>query len=90
MIILLVCKKIIIYKIINNIISLNVNKNYYIKIFFLESVKKFIHLYSNIEKNIIKEIVGLIKNDKQYSNENVANGKIMKDIELILEKLNEV
>ena len=75
---------------INNIISLNVNKNYYIKIFFLESVKKFIHLYSNIEKNIIKEIVGLIKNDKQYSNENVANGKIMKDIELILEKLNEV
>ena len=72
---------------INNIISLNVNKNYYIKIFFLESVKKFIHLYSNIEKNIIKEIVGLIKNDKQYSNENVANGKIMKDIELILEKL---
>ena len=75
---------------INNIISLNVNKNYYIKIFFLESVKKFIHLYSNIEKNIIKEIVGLIKNDKQYSNENVANGKIMKDIELILGKLNEV
>ena len=75
---------------INNIISLNVNKNYYIKIFFLESIKKFIHLYSNIEKNIIKEIVGLIKNDKQYSNENVANGKIMKDIELILEKLNEV
>ena len=74
---------------INNIISLNVNKNYYIKIFFLESVKKFIHLYSNIEKNIIKEIVGLIKNDKQYSNENVANGKIMKYIELILVKLNE-
>ena len=74
---------------VNDIISLNVNKNYYIKIFFLESIKKFIHLYSNNEKNIIKEIVGLIKNDKKYSNENVANGKIMKDIELILGKLNE-
>ena len=75
---------------INDIISLNINKNYCIKIFFLESIKKFIHLYSNIEKNIIKEIVGLIKNDKKYSNENVANNKIMKDIELILKKLNEV
>ena len=75
---------------INDIISLNINKNYYIKIFFLESIKKFIHLYSNIEKNIIKEIIGLIKNDKKYSNENVANDKIMKDIELIFEKLNEV
>lgn len=73
---------------INDIISLNVNKNYYIKVFFLESIKKFIHLYSNNEKNIIKEIVGLIKNDIKYSNENVANNKIMKDIELILGKLN--
>ena len=75
---------------INDIISLNVNKNYYIKVFFLESIKKFIHLYSYNEKNIIKEIIGLIKNDKKYSNENVANSKIMKDIELILGKLNEV
>jgi hypothetical protein len=75
---------------VNDIISLNVNKNYYIKIFFLESIKKFIHLYSNNEKNIIKEIVGLIKNDKKYSNENIANVKIMKDIEIILGKLNEV
>jgi len=75
---------------INDIISLNVNKNYYIKVFFLESIKKFIHLYSNNEKNIIKEIVGLIKNEIKYSNENVANSKIMKDIELILGKLNEV
>ena len=75
---------------INDIISLNVNKNYYIKVFFLESIKKFIHLYSNNEKNIIKEIVGLIKNEIKYSNENVANSKIMNDIELILGKLNEV
>ena len=75
---------------VNDIISLNANKNYYIKIFFLESIKKFIHLYSNNEKNIIKEIVGLIKNDKKYSNENIANVKIMKDIEIILGKLNEV
>lgn len=74
---------------INEISSLNVNKNYYIKIFFLESVKKLMCFYSKEEKNIIKEIVNLIKKDKKYPSENVANNKILNDVEFILVKLNE-
>jgi hypothetical protein len=72
----------------NYISSLDINKNYCVKIFFLDSVKKFIHLYSMEEKNIIKDVIELIKNDKKYSKENVANSKINKDIEFILEKIN--
>ena len=53
------------------------------KLFFLESVKKFINLYSNSEKNIIKEILQLIKNDSKYAKENIANNKINGDIEYI-------
>ena len=73
---------------LNNISSLDLNKNYYIKIYFLESVKKFIHLYSKEEKNIIKEIIELIKNNKKYSEKNIANNKMNNDIEFILNKLN--
>ena len=72
----------------NYISSLDINKNYCVKIFFLDSVKKFIHLYSMEEKNIIKDVIELIKNDKKYSKENIANIKINKDIEFILEKIN--
>ena len=74
-------------KIINYISALDINKKYYIKIFFLESIKNFCHLYSKEEKHIIKEFIELIKSDKKYSPENVANNKINKDIELILDKL---
>ena len=72
----------------NNISSLDICKNYCIKIFFLYSVKKFIHLYSKEEKNFIKDIIELIKKDKKYSKENIANNKINKDIEFIIEKIN--
>ena len=72
---------------LNNIAALDLNKNYYIKIYFLESAKKFIHLYSKEEKNIIKEIVELIKNNKKYSEKNIANNKMYNDIEFILNKL---
>ena len=72
---------------INNITFLEINKNYSMKIFFLDSVKKFIHLYSKNEKNIIKDIVGLIENDKKYSKENIANDKMKKDVDFILNKL---
>ena len=75
-------------KIINYNSILDINKNYYIKIFFLESVKKFFYLYSKEEKHVIKDIVELIKNGKKYSQENIANIKIKKDIEFILDKLN--
>lgn len=76
-------------KIINYNSILDINKNYYIKIFFLESVKKFFYLYSKEEKHVIKDIVELIKNGKKYSQENIANIKIKKDIEFILDKLTE-
>lgn len=74
-------------QIINSISTLDINKKYYIKIFFLESVKNFYNLYSKEEKHIIKDIVELIKNDKKYSPENVANNKMNKDFEIILDKL---
>jgi hypothetical protein len=70
--------------IINNITTLEINKNYSMKIFFLDSVKTFIHLYSKNDKNIIKDIVMLIKNEKKYSRNNIANNKINKDVEIIL------
>ena len=73
--------------IINNITTLEINKNYSMKLFFLDSVKTFINLYSKNEKNIIKDIVGLIKNDKKYSKENIANNKINNDVEAILGQL---
>ena len=60
------------------------------KLFFLESVKKFIHLYSNNEKNIIKEILSLINRDIKYGKENVARNKINSSIEEINEKLKEI
>ena len=72
---------------LNNIPSLEINKNYWVKIYFLDSIKKFFPFYSKEEKNIIKDIISLIKNSKKYSDENVANNKINQDIELILEKL---
>ena len=74
----------------NNISSLDKNKNYYIKIFFLESVKKFINLYSREEKNLIKDIIELIKNDKKYPKENIANNKINQNIDFIFGKLTEL
>ena len=76
--------------IINNLNLLDMNKNYCMKLFFLESVKKFINLYSTTEKNIIKEILKLIKNDSKYSKENVANNKIDNDIEIISKNLKEI
>ena len=76
--------------IINNLNLLDMNKNYCMKLFFLESVKKFINLYSTTEKNIIKEILKLIKNDSKYSKENVANNKIYNDIEIISKNLKEI
>ena len=76
--------------IINNLNLLDLNKNYCMKLFFLESVKKFINLYSTTEKNIIKEILKLIKNDSKYSKENVANNKIDNDIEIISKNLKEI
>ena len=68
---------------INNLNLLDMSKSYCMKLFFLESVKKFINLYSNSEKNIIKEILQLIKNDSKYAKENIANNKINCDIEYI-------
>ena len=74
--------------IINNLNSLEMNKSYCMKLFFLESVKKFINLYNNSEKNIIKDVLILIKNDLKYSKENIANNKINSDIEYIMKNLN--
>jgi hypothetical protein len=68
---------------INNLNLLDMSKSYFMKLFFLESVKKFINLYSNSEKNIIKEILQLIKNDSKYAKQNIANNKINGDIEYI-------
>ena len=73
--------------IINNLNLLNMNKSYSMKLFFLESVKKFIIFYSDLEKKIINEIVQLIKNDLKYSKENIANNKINREIEVITEIL---
>ena len=73
--------------IINNLNLLNMNKSYSMKLFFLESVKKFIIFYSDPEKKIINEIVQLIKNDLKYSKENIANNKINREIEVITEIL---
>ncbi len=74
----------------NNLRLLDMNKTYCMKLFFLESVKKFINLYQPQEKNIIKDILQLIKNDTKYAKENVANNKINSDIENILEKLKDI
>ena len=74
----------------NNLRVLDMNKTYCMKLFFLESVKKFINLYQPQEKNIIKDILQLIKNDTKYAKENVANNKINSDIENILEKLKDI
>ena len=74
----------------NNLRLLDMNKTYCMKLFFLESVKKFINLYQPQEKNIIKDILQLIKNDSKYAKENVANNKINSDIENILEKLKDI
>ena len=74
----------------NNLRLLDMNKTYCMKLFFLESVKKFINLYQPQEKNIIKDILQLIKNDSKYTKENVANNKINSDIENILEKLKDI
>ena len=74
---------------INNLNLLDMNKSYCMKLFFLESVKKFINFYSNSEKNIIKEILELIKNDTKYGKENIANNKINDDIEYITKILND-
>lgn len=76
--------------IINNLNLLDTNKNYFMKLFFLESVKKFIHLYSNNEKSIIKEILSLINRDIKYGKENVARNKINSSIDEINEKLKEI
>jgi hypothetical protein len=74
----------------NNLRLLDMNKTYCMKLFFLESVKKFINFYQPQEKNIIKDILQLIKNDSKYAKENVANNKINSDIENILEKLKDI
>ena len=67
-----------------NLNLLDMNKNYCMKLFFIESVKKFINLYSPNEKNIIKNILQLIKNDAKYAKENIAKNKIKNDIEVII------
>ena len=77
-------------KIINNLELLDMNKSYCMKLFFLESVKKFINLYSNSEKNIINRILQLIDNNLNYSKENIANNKIKTEIEYIQGKLQNV
>ena len=64
--------------IINNLNLLDINKTYCMKLFFLESVKKFINLYPPHEKNIINDILKLIKNESKYSKENIANNKKIK------------
>ena len=74
---------------LNNISLLEINKNYWVKIFLLDSVKKFIPFYSREEKNIIKDIICLIKSSKKYSDKNIANNRINQDIESLLLKLNE-
>ena len=77
-------------KIINNLELLDMNKSYSMKLFFLESVKKFINLYSNSEKNIIKRILELIENNLNYSKENIANNKIKSEIDYISDKLKDI
>ena len=76
--------------IINNLNLLDMNKNYCMKLFFIESVKKFINLYSLTEKNLIKNILQLIKNGTKYAKENIANNKINNDIEVIIGNLKDV
>ena len=74
---------------LNNISLLEINKNYWVKIFLIDSVKKFFPFYSREEKNIIKDIISLIKSSKKYSDKNIANNRINQDIEFLLFKLNE-
>ena len=76
--------------ILNNLNLLDMNKNYCMKLFFIESVKKFINLYSLTEKNIIKNILQLIKNNTKYAKENIANNKINNDIEVIIGNLKDI
>ena len=76
--------------IINNLNLLDMNKNYCMKLFFIESVKKFINLYSLTEKKLIKNILQLIKNGTKYAKENIANNKINNDIEVIIGNLKDV
>ena len=76
--------------IINNLNLLDINKTYCMKLFFLESVKKFINLYPPHEKNIINDILKLIKNESKYSKENIANNKINSDIDNILGNLKNI
>ena len=76
--------------IINNLNLLDINKTYCMKLFFLESVKKFINLYQQNEKNIIKDILKLIKNESKYSKENIANNKINSDIDIIIGSLKDI
>ena len=75
---------------INNLNLLDMNKTYCMKIFFLESVKKFINLYQEHEKNIIKDILKLIKNDSKYAKENIANNKINSDIDILIGNLKDI
>ena len=75
---------------INNLNLLDMNKTYCMKIFFLESVKKFINLYQKHEKNIIKDILKLIKNDSKYGKENIANNKINSDIDILIGNLKDI
>ena len=75
---------------INNLNLLDMNKTYCMKIFFLESVKKFINLYQEYEKNIIKDILKLIKNDSKYAKENIANNKINSDIDILIGNLKDI
>jgi hypothetical protein len=76
--------------IINNLNLLDINKTYCMKLFFLESVKKFINLYTPHEKNIINDILKLIKNESKYSKENIANNKINSDIDNIIGNLKNI
>ena len=76
--------------IINNLNLLDINKTYCMKLFFLESVKKFINLYPPHEKNIINDILKLIKNESKYSKENIANNKINSDIDIIIGNLKNI
>ena len=76
--------------IINNLNLLDINKTYCMKLFFLESVKKFINLYPPHEKNIINDILKLIKNESKYSKENIANNKINSDIDIIIGSLKDI
>ena len=76
--------------IINNLNLLDINKTYCMKLFFLESVKKFINLYPPHEKNIINDILKLIKNESKYSKGNIANNKINSDIDNIIGNLKNI